>query len=214
MDVLFHITAVPAGLLAFGSYLNSLLPLNWQTMVVEAITMQDARQINLKHIRHCTTFVCCVCAYGPVFTTLQLLSLAKFLEGLYSGCTSWILRVRSHDNTVIEAIVPFNLASTSKSNTSEVFHTFIWCKCACEWVLTMLLLIAALTGQAFKVFPWIIDTSQGANHMIMRWLRLYTHSKWLPHQNQTHIWCFSSFIWCGCGYKWVLTMLLLIVALT
>ena len=51
----------------------------------------------------------------------------------------------------------------------------------------MLLLIPALTGQAFKVFPWILDTSQGANHMIMRWLRLYTHSKWLPHQNQTHM---------------------------
>ena len=51
----------------------------------------------------------------------------------------------------------------------------------------MLLLIAALTGQAFKVFPWILDTSQGANHMIMRWLRLYTHSKWRPHQNQTHM---------------------------
>ena len=38
----------------------------------------------------------------------------------------------------------------------------------------------------------------------------YTHSSGIPYLYQTLLWCFTTFIWCGCVYVSVLTVLLLL----
>ena len=58
------------------------------------------------------------------------------------------------------------------------------------------------------------STFWGANHIIVQWLRLKSHLSRPPIQCQTHGSCFTTFIFCGCVYGWILTTLwLLSVAL-
>jgi hypothetical protein len=64
-----------------------------------------------------------------------------------------------------------------------------------------------LTRPCFWKIARILVISWGANHIIVGWLRLWTHSRWLPHQCKTYVKCVTHFICCGCACGFVLTAL-------
>ncbi len=104
---------------------------------------------------------------------------------------------------MIEAIIePLNWAPTKLSNTYLVFHNFhdvdvqmylslTHCHCSL-WPSNFIFLLRGKLQQSAV-------TSWG-----------YTHSSGIPYHYQTLLWCFTTFIWCGCVYVSVLTVLLLL----
>jgi hypothetical protein len=60
---------------------------------------------------------------------------------------------------------------------------------------------------SFWKSPRILGNSWATNDGEVQWLRLWTQSRLIPHQCQTHARCLTNFICSGCAYGCVLTTL-------
>ena len=60
---------------------------------------------------------------------------------------------------------------------------------------------------SFWKSPRILGNSWATNDGNVRWLRLWTQSKLIPHQCQTHAMCLETFICSGCAYQCILKLL-------
>ena len=133
------------------------------------------------HIKCFTIFICCGCAHGWVLIT--------------------------EDSVMVEAILIQDGSHTSLSNTYKVFHNLrmLW---MCTWMSPYHGTASSLQT-SLCTLPRILGSFRGANNNILLWLWLQTHLNWLPLHYQTHTRCFTTFIWCGCAYGWVLFALLI-----
>ena len=77
----------------------------------------------------------------------------------------------------------------------------------CMWMIPYHIATAHIhIGQAFRSYLecWIPPEDKTKQSFLVEAL---THSRWLPHQCQTHKMCFTTSVCYGCAYGWVLTTL-------
>ncbi len=63
---------------------------------------------------------------------------------------------------------------------------------------------------SFCKSPSILGNSWATIDDKVRWLRLWTQSRLIPHQYQTYARCLTNFIYSGCAYECILTSLQLL----
>jgi hypothetical protein len=179
------------------------------SVLVEAMDpITDNSHMNVvKHKYSTVYFTICICycryAYGGVLTTHHVTPvlvgnaetiILVIARGANHSIVRW-LRLWIHPRLLPYQCQTHVKCISPSSYVVDVHMDVSWAS------------LPLLTRPCFWKIARILVISWGANHIIVGWLRLWTHSRWLPHQCKTYVKCVTHFICCGCACGFVLTAL-------